>query len=58
MIAIIRYLLTGDCRWACDHALPYGWVPECSCPVHDPENWLYVIMRSVVRWLRPVEKAR
>lgn len=22
----------------CGYCEPYGWVPECGCPVHDPEG--------------------
>ena len=25
----------GDCEYACRYAEPFGWVPECGCPVHD-----------------------
>jgi len=28
----------GGCDFACCYAEPYGWVPECGCPVHDPEG--------------------
>ncbi len=26
----------GKCGNACAYVEPYGWVPECGCPVHDP----------------------
>lgn len=26
-----------DCG-GCGYCEPYGWVPECGCPVHDPED--------------------
>ena len=22
----------------CDYIYPYGFVPECGCPIHDPEE--------------------
>lgn len=25
----------GSCDYACHYTEPYGWVPECGCPVHD-----------------------
>jgi len=25
----------GECDSACSYVFPYGWVPECGCPVHD-----------------------
>jgi len=25
-----------DCGHGCDWVYPYGFVPECDCPVHDP----------------------
>ena len=28
----------GDCDNACMWAEPYGWAPECGCPVHDPDG--------------------
>ena len=24
-----------DCHHCCAYVEPYGWVPECGCPVHD-----------------------
>ena len=30
-----RYLLTGDCGRICGYQIPYGWVPEADCPIHD-----------------------
>ena len=27
-----------DCGYACGWAYPYGFVPECGCPVHDPPD--------------------
>ena len=31
----LRYALTGDCGCVCEYAYPYGFVPECGCPIHD-----------------------
>ncbi len=28
-----------ECGWLCSHTVPYGFVPECGCPVHDPEEY-------------------
>ncbi len=25
----------GDCGYICEYVEPYGFVPECGCPVHD-----------------------
>jgi len=36
MTAVLRQSL-GDCACECHYTEPYGWVPECGCPVHDPE---------------------
>jgi len=33
--ARIRFALTGDCGFMCEHVEPYGFVPECGCPIHD-----------------------
>lgn len=27
----------GDCDGICRYTEPYGWVPECGCPIHDPD---------------------
>lgn len=27
----------GECDFACRYTEPYGWVPECGCPIHDPD---------------------
>jgi hypothetical protein len=24
---------------ACYFVQPYGWVPECGCPIHDPDEF-------------------
>ena len=40
VIAEIESRLTThetDCGYACGYAAPYGFVPECGCPVHDKE---------------------
>lgn len=46
------------CDNACGWTWPYGYVPECSCPVHDPERRWYIpwrigvplaILRSKIR---------
>ena len=39
-IAWLRWWLTGDCGYlGCGYELPYGFVPECGCPIHDaPED--------------------
>ena len=55
MGAIINYLFTNDCSYACGHEIPYGFVPECGCPVHDPETLLYAIASYCVLWLRRLE---
>lgn len=34
-LTMIRYWLTGNCGNACGFILPYGWVPEADCPIHD-----------------------
>ncbi len=28
----------NDCGFICEYVEPYGFVPECGCPVHNPEN--------------------
>lgn len=28
----------GDCDNACVWANPYGWSPECGCPIHDKDG--------------------
>lgn len=52
MGTIIKYLITGRCGWYCGHAHPYGFVPECGCPIHDPETLIHVIASQFVFWLR------
>jgi hypothetical protein len=27
----------GKCDCACRYTEPFGWVPECGCPIHDPD---------------------
>lgn len=34
MTATLRQSL-GECDHECHYTEPYGWVPECGCPVHD-----------------------
>jgi len=36
--ALKVYGRADDCGNACAHVEPYGWVPECGCPVHDSED--------------------
>ena len=43
-IAWLRWWLTGDCGYlGCGYEPPYGFVPECGCPIHDvpqgKERW-------------------
>lgn len=33
--SVIRYYVTGDCGHGCGYMLPYGFVPEADCPIHD-----------------------
>lgn len=33
----VRYRGWRRCGNACDWQMPYGFVPECGCPVHDPD---------------------
>lgn len=28
----------NDCDNGCGYVPPYGFVPECGCPVHDPNG--------------------
>jgi len=37
MTAMLRNSL-GDCDNECHYIEPYGWVPECGCPIHDAET--------------------
>lgn len=33
-----RPVFDTPCGYACGYVEPYGFVPECGCPVHDPED--------------------
>lgn len=52
--SFLGYLINGWCGNGCDYQEPYGFVPECGCPVHDPEKWFPEIIGNVVLWLRPL----
>lgn len=28
----------GKCPMDCDYQIPYGFVPEVGCPIHDTKN--------------------
>ena len=28
-----------ECGYACGCTVEYGFVPECGCPVHDPDEY-------------------
>jgi hypothetical protein len=45
---IWHWLRTGDCTLVCGDQEPYGFVPECCCPVHDPEKWLHVKIMAFI----------
>ena len=47
--AVIRYLITHDCGYACGWKAFYTcdtgemkrlWVPERGCPLHDWHEWI------------------
>ena len=31
----------GKCGYNCAYVEPYGFVPECGCPVHDDDSTVY-----------------
>ena len=31
------------CKNGCGYVEPYGFVPECGCPVHDPDDYCPVL---------------
>ena len=33
--ARINHWLIGSCGMNCGYEKPYGFVPECGCPIHD-----------------------
>jgi len=35
LFIIARFAATGDCGLSCGVTEPYGFVPECDCPIHD-----------------------
>lgn len=33
--AFIAFLCADHCGYACGYFEPFGFVPECGCPIHD-----------------------
>lgn len=56
MKRIISYMLSGCCGLECNFEDPYGWVPEDSCPVHDPRNLLTAVFVWAVMAIKKENK--
>lgn len=50
----LGYLCNGWCGHGCEHHAPYGFVPECGCPIHDPDHWWLLAIRVIILKLRPL----
>jgi len=51
----LGYLCNGWCGHICEYVASYDcFVPECGCPIHDPEEWWMRPVRAVVLWIRPL----
>jgi hypothetical protein len=37
-ITFFKYRPWLKCENVCGWVWPYGYVPECGCPVHDPDE--------------------
>lgn len=49
-----RYVFGGRCGNECAMTEPYGWVPEGSCPIHDPETRWHWLLCGIARAIRPL----
>lgn len=52
MKSFLKHLITGWCGNECDHVEPYGWVPECGCPIHDPDKRSHIILSKIALFWR------
>lgn len=47
---IVGYVLGEGCGHNCEHAAPFGFVPEACCPIHDSERrWHMPLLKVLVR---------
>ncbi len=49
--SIMGYVLGYGCGQECGYTEPYGFVPECSCPIHDSERWWHMPLIALLNRL-------
>ena len=36
----VWWLFNPQCGYECGYVEPYGFVPECGCPIHDRKEYI------------------